>query len=411
MTVIEIPKTFEEIPRSFMDKNVNLVFLGLFPYPHGMAGTKRIQHAIDAFKADFKVMIHVIILYQSSKQNILKGEYEGTVYETMLGDLYGMKKAIFLPLLYIRTIRALKRSWRRDCKNILYNYGSITVDNFIALLYAKHLGYKIVLDIVEDYDAAKSISVTFLNRLNVAFISWLEAKAKDVASGIIVISRHLERKYANLVQGSLPIHYRPISVDMKRFRLVNNAKKNGVSLLYAGTFGKKDGILVLLDAFNKLAAKRKNVRLTLSGRGTAEEMRAFFSRMELSPYKDRIDYRGYIDEEEYYFLLSSIDVACMTRIELAYAHAGFPFKLGEFLASGKPVIASRVSDVESFLADRQNAMLVRPGSSDEIVEAAEYLIDQPEAARKIGEEGRKVAGSVFDYRAQGEALLSFLKSL
>lgn len=95
----------------------------------------------------------------------------------------------------------------------------------------------------------------------------------------------------------------------------------------------------------------------------------------------------------------------MTRVDHAFAHAGFPFKLGEFLASGNPVIASRVSDVEKYLEHRHNAMLIQAGSSNEIFDAVEFLINNPEAAASIGTQGRKVAKKFFDYKKQGKALL------
>jgi glycosyltransferase involved in cell wall biosynthesis len=101
----------------------------------------------------------------------------------------------------------------------------------------------------------------------------------------------------------------------------------------------------------------------------------------------------------------------MTRVNLAYAHAGFPFKLGEFLATGKPVIASRVSDVDRFLIHGHNAMLVKAGSSAEVCEAAEFLIDNPESAEAIGVRGREVAKSFFDCKQQGKGLLAFLENV
>ena len=97
--------------------------------------------------------------------------------------------------------------------------------------------------------------------------------------------------------------------------------------------------------------------------------------------------------------------------DLAFANAGFPFKLGEFLATGKPVIASRVSDVERFLVDRESAMLIQAGSSEAIYKAAEFLLENPEAARAIGERGREVANASFNNEQQGKDLLTFIKSL
>jgi glycosyltransferase involved in cell wall biosynthesis len=167
----------------------------------------------------------------------------------------------------------------------------------------------------------------------------------------------------------------------------------------------------LLDAFDRLAEKYGNVRLVLTGRGDSEAMKEFNARWEISPHKARIDYKGYLDENEYYHLLNEADIPCMTRVDLAYANAGFPFKLGEFLATGKPVIASRVSDVERFLTDGHNAMLVQAGSSSDICDAAEFLINDPEAAAVIGARGREVAELYFDCKQQCRALYTFLENV
>ena len=159
---------------------------------------------------------------------------------------------------------------------------------------------------------------------------------------------------------------------------------------------RRTGFPVLLDAFDRLAGRYENVHLVLTGRGDREAMKEFFARMEISPHKDRIEFKGYLDEKDYYSLLNDADIPCMTRVDFAFAHAGFPFKLGEFLATGKPVIASRVSDVDMFLANGHNAMLVQPGSSTEVCEAAEFFINNPESAAAIGLRGREVAKSLFE---------------
>ncbi len=112
-----------------------------------------------------------------------------------------------------------------------------------------------------------------------------------------------------------------------------------------------------------------------------------------------------------YAALNAATILCMTRIDIGYANAGFPFKLGEFLATGKPVIASRVSDVECMLENRREAMLVEPGDSDGIVATAEYLIGNPDQAAAIGMKGRAKAKILFDHRKQGQALLTFLRRL
>lgn len=385
--------------------------MGGFSYPHGMAGTKRIQHAISALKDNPDVSIRVVILSQSSHDNVLQGTCEGIPYETVMGDLARMKMMALLPLLYFKTANLLRRYYRANFTNIIYNYGPINLNNVIPLYYFRKLGFKVILDIVEDYDVAMNISSSFFHRIKMHCITSLSRKTKDLASGVIVISSHLKKKYVALTKGKIPIHYRPISVDFDYFPDRINRFGNLITLFYAGSFGKKDGVPVLLDAFDRIASKYNNIRLALTGKGSPEVIQATLSRIESSPHKNRIEYLGYLDDEVYYKTLNNADILCMTRIDLAYANAGFPFKLGEFLASGKPVIASRVSDVEMLLENKKDVLLVKPGDVDEIVCAVDYLLSHQLDAAEMGSRGRKIAKSHFDYTSQGKSLLIFLKSL
>ena len=394
-----------------MTQKINLVFMGGFTYPRGMVGTKRIQNAINALKEYPDVATRVILQRQSSEHNILSGVHEGTPYETVMGNLFRAKMFAALPVLYCRTIAALKRALRPDHKNVIYFYGPLFLDSVVPLNYAQRLGYKIVFDVIEDFSLAKEVSYSLYHFVRGNLANRFSSQIKDLSAGIIVISSYLEKKCRMLTQSKVPVHCMPISVDMARFPGKPNRMNPVVSLFYAGSFGKKDGLPVLLDAFDRLAGRYKNIHLVLTGRGDREAMKEFFALMEVSPHSDRIELKGYLDEKNYYSLLNDADIPCMTRVDLAYAHAGFPFKLGEFLATGKPVIASRVSDVEKFLVHGHNAMLAQPGSSTEICEAAEFLIDNPESAAAIGVQGREVAKSFFDYKQQGKALLTFLENV
>lgn len=394
-----------------MNKKINLIFSGGFTYPYGMASTKRIQNIINALKGVSDVSVRVIILRQRMDKNDLSGVHEGTPYEIIMGDLFKLRMFLLLPMLYYKTIAALKRARKPRHENIIYFYGPIFIDSVLPLYVARMLGYKIVFDVIEDFGLARDVTRTIYRYVRSRILNWFSLRIKNLASGIVVISSYLQRQSIQLTQNKIPIHYMPISVDMDLFPEHAGEEKIIKTLFYAGSFSKKDGVPILLDAFDKLSEGRDDVRLVLTGRGDKEAMEEFFARIEMSPYKERIEYKGYLNEEEYNSLLISSDVLCMTRVDLAFAQAGFPFKLGEYLATGKPVIASMVSDVESFLENKTSAMLVTPGSSKDVCEAAEFLLNEREAAGKIGKRGREVAISFFDNKRQGKELLTFLESM
>ncbi len=394
-----------------MDNKVNLIFMGGFTYPRGMAATKRIQNVINALKELPDVETRVIIQRQSTLDDALSGVFENTPYETIIGDLFRAKMLVALPVLYYKTITAVKRAFKPSSKNVIYFYGPIFIDSIVPLYYAKRLGYTIIFDVIEDFGLAKDVSRSFYQYARSKIANRISSQIRSLASGIIVISSYLEKKSRSLTQGRVPLHYMSISVDMAFFPRTLDMNKPIKTLFYAGSFGKKDGVPILLDAFDNLAERHDNIYLVLTGRGDSAAMNEFFARVDTSPYKDRIDYKGYLDEKDYYSFLNDADIPCMTRVDLAFAQAGFPFKLGEYLATGKPVIASRVSDVDRFLKNKDNAMLVKAGSSKEVCQAVEFLINDHSSAKAIGERGRETAITYFNNKQQGIDLLDFIRSL
>jgi glycosyltransferase involved in cell wall biosynthesis len=118
---------------------------------------------------------------------------------------------------------------------------------------------------------------------------------------------------------------------------------------------------------------------------------------------------GFLSTEDYYATLNSCDIFCMTRVNSQFANAGFPFKLGEFLASGKGVIATKVGDVSNYLDDK-NALLISPNSVSELTEALTVFIKDPAKISVLGAEARKTAETHFDSEKVSMKLLSIFES-
>lgn len=392
-------------------KKINVICVGSFGYPYGMAGTKRIQHLIDGIKNHPDISVRVIILRQFSKDNVLSGEHSGVAYETVMGDLLRIRFIALFPVFNVKAISLFRRYFEPDAKNIIYHYGPPSHINYLILKFAGIIGYKIIFDIVEDFDFVPNVTKNLYRKIKVSGMQRQIKKIAELASGIVVISNRLFQKYETIVNGKIPMHYRPVSVDISLYPHSSFEFKDPVTLFYSGSFGEKDGVLNLISAFDVLAEKNPFIRLVLTGKGSTDLLLPVMARIDESPYKNRIEYKGYLDDKAYYATLNSIDIPCMTRIDTQYAHAGFPFKLGEYLASGKPVIASRVSDVESLLQDRVDVILVKPGDIDDIVSGVEYLLNHPDEARFIGENGRKSSEKYFDYKEQGNRLITFLKKI
>ena len=101
----------------------------------------------------------------------------------------------------------------------------------------------------------------------------------------------------------------------------------------------------------------------------------------------------------------------MTMINSKYANAGFPFKLGEMLATGKPVLATKVGDVNNFLENMVSAILVEPNSAEGIAKGLKFIIENPHQAMTIGLNGKGKALEYFDSDKISIKLRAFLNQL
>ncbi len=393
-----------------MKKETNIIFFGEFPYPHGMAGTRRVQHAITGLQKHSNTSVRVIIFRQFAQHNPPRGIHNNVRYETISSYKNLHTTLILLPLSLLKAYNKLKKALIEHSDNIMYCYGPPKFFTIVPLYFAKKLGYKIFFDIVEDYDEAASISNSITHRVKIFTIKHLENHLKKLATGIIVISSHLQKKYEKYFNKKIPVHHRPISIDSKQFATIQSKNSSIKKMFYAGSFAKKDGVPILLNAFNILAKRHHSLHLILTGKGSNETLQPLLSQIASSPFNDRIEYKGYLCDDDYYKELASADIPCMTRVDTKYANAGFPFKLGEFLATAKPVIASMVSDIPEILLDRHDAMLINPGEVEAIVNAIDYLLTNPNKAISIGRNGREKALQLFDIDRQSSLLLKFFQT-
>ncbi len=379
-----------------------------------MAGTQLLQNLMDALQAEVSVAPRILVLRQGrdfAADNPTSGVHKGVEYHTVGAGLRpGLSSVFGLPG-YIREGLGLLRRWYRpDTKNILFVYGPPSTDNLVFVYRARRIGYRVVFYLVEDI-RVQGHAKDFFARVKHASAVFLTRRIGRLADAVLVISRRLQDQIEPLVGGRCPVRRLPICVNLDEIPFIDRPFGSPVKMLYGGTFGDKDKVEVLLEAFETLCSRGRDLRLELTGRGSPERMEAVRQRVEAMACRDRIDWLGYLEAGEYSRRLGEFDILCMTRGSSAFAQAGFPFKLGEYLATGRPVVASRVSDVTEYLTDRQDAILIEPDNPASIVQAVEWLLDHPDLARQIGRAGRQTAERCFDTRRQAGTLVELLDSL
>ncbi len=84
---------------------------------------------------------------------------------------------------------------------------------------------------------------------------------------------------------------------------------------------------------------------------------------------------------------------------------GDPLVTLEAMASGKPVIGTRVGGIPHHIRDGWNGFLIHPANERQLADKIRCLIDNPEERKKMGQNSRRYAEEEFDWVKVAERLL------
>ena len=368
-------------------------------YPVGLAVTKKIQNIL-YYLHKSGVRINVISYRSKFHQPAQDGVVDGIPFVSIGNDLKLIclhKTVTYL----LKGMRSLSLNKRNDKINILYCIGPVNIENFLFVSWARVLGYKIIFDINEDYSFFED-KVKAISRLKIRTTQLLDSLTSKWGAAITVVSKHLKNKY--LGQTDKPVVLIPVTA---RTNLNSETKIHGRALqvVYAGTFDLKDGVDTIIEGFRRFNRINKNSELLLIGKSDKQAK----YQQEFKDWENVV-FKGYVPDDQFYDMLKNADVLCMCRTNSGFSNAGFPFKLGEYLATGNPVISTRASDVCDYLTP-DDAYLVDFDSPDSISDALKSISGNREEARRIGLNGFKKFERFFSPDSNGKLMLDLLNSL
>ena len=176
---------------------------------------------------------------------------------------------------------------------------------------------------------------------------------------------------------------------------------------YAGHLYPWKGVDVLLDALSRLDGLTGLVIGGLSNEPDLGRVKAMADR--LAP--GRVVFAGAVAPGDVAGRLKAADILVLpnpaTRISSAYTS---PLKLFEYMASGRPIVASDLPALREVLRHEQNALLVEPGNASALADAIRRLVTEPGLATSLAASAlRDVRRYTWDARAERlDALLTSL---
>jgi glycosyltransferase involved in cell wall biosynthesis len=181
-------------------------------------------------------------------------------------------------------------------------------------------------------------------------------------------------------------------------------------VFYVGSVVPRLGANVVLRAVALARRRIPELTLTLAGpvpRFYAQEFESLVRKLGLN---DIITVHGKLDSPRVLAEIRDTDVCLYPFLQGEGVDETIPIKVFEYLALGRPLIASDLAGVRPLLVDGENALLVPPGDETALADALVRLYKDVALWERLSLSGPKVARN-FDWPRLNEPLITRVAEL
>lgn len=239
-----------------------------------------------------------------------------------------------------------------------------------------------------------------------AFEAWWEEQSKSWADGVVTISTVLQQRALNMGVAPSRVLYLPTGAATERIQpvpLTEARAKLGLPLdrRMVGFIGMGQGDLeIVMNAIRPL----HDVWLMVVG---AKNQRVYDQAVELG-VAARLWQTDFVRDEEVSNYLSCADLMVLPLKDNAANRGRLPNKLLDYLCVGRPVVVSPVGDVRDIVTRYDVGMVADTTEFSSAI--AQFLADD-DARRRMGQQARRAATTVFAWPSLIERLEKFYQSL
>lgn len=274
-----------------------------------------------------------------------------------------------------------------------------------AGLKLKQLGKKVIFDAHEDLPKqilSKQYLHPLIRRPLSAYFHTYEKRKCRLFDAIVAATPAIRDKFMGINK---------TAVDVNNFPLVSELHKAEASpeksncVVYAGMISEIRGIRELVSAMGKTAG---DVRLNLAGKFNKDGLRDSVSQ---DPGWERVNELGQLSREDMHEVLAESRAGLVTFLPAPNHLDAQPNKMFEYMSAGIPVIASDFPMWREVIDSNQCGLLVDPSSPESIAKAIDYVIDNPEEAKKMGHNGFVAVLNKYNWDIQKDKLISIYEKI
>lgn len=288
--------------------------------------------------------------------------------------------------------------------------------HYLGALLKKKLNQKVILQIdSSEVWVKKNWGRTYFLKPLV----WAEEMHFEHCDALVVVSEPLKNQLIEVGAKPEKIHVIPNGVDPdlfhpnidgKSIRNKYNLKDSDFLIGFTGTFGKYHGLETLARAIKMVVAKIPNARFIFVGDG--DERVIVEDILIADNVKDKVIITGMIPFAEIPEHLASCDILTLPSKNNDDGSEFFnsPIKLYEYLAMGKPIIASAIGQQKAVIQDGVNGFLI-PEKNPEALANKIIEVYHNSNIEQIKIQARKDAIEKYDWKVNAQKVIDIVNSI
>ncbi len=177
-------------------------------------------------------------------------------------------------------------------------------------------------------------------------------------------------------------------------------------IIYLGGMSRTRGLVEVIEALGLVVKEYPGWELCLVGScrpATFEdELKTLAAERRIARHVTFIPWVPYEEKER---LSSQAAMGVITYLPYSNNTSCLPNKLFDYMLVGLPVIASNFPLYREVVEPNRCGLIVDPTKPQAIAKAMEYLIEHPQEARRMGENGRRAVLEQYNWEKESEKLL------
>ena len=253
--------------------------------------------------------------------------------------------------------------------------------------------------VYESHHFSRSADLSTPETTSAIEVTSLRGKLAKRLNGLVVTTSQLQELYVRAGMEEARVMVAPNGVDLGHFDI--QVTKDEARERLGLTSDIK--IAAYIGAFHTMGMEKGIPETLASAKYLFGEFEDLFFYFVGGPMERARKYRDFLEAEglpldRFIFLekqaigdvpmwMKASDVLLMPLPKNThYSFYASPLKLFEYMASKRPIVASRLPAIEAVLAHGKNALLVEPGNPKSIAENVSLLLNDPEACQSIAEQ-------------------------